>query len=368
MAYQLPEKLKQLTPYEPMQGEYPIRLDANESFLSPPDWLREEIGRAVAALDFHRYPDPYCTSLCEAYGRFLGVAPDRIAAGNGSDELIGLIVNFFLNHGEALAVTKPEFSMYAFYAQTGGFPVVVFEKKAEASAESGLRDFLFDPKALISFVKREKARVLFLSNPCNPTSAAVSRKDILTVAKGLEDCLVVVDEAYMDFWEGSVLGDIDSHDNLLVLKTCSKAYGMAAIRLGFAIGNPVLINALKAAKSPYNVNAMTQAAGCVLFSHEAYLRDCIARIKDSRDRLGKALAALARRTEEIVYACDTHANFVFLELLDAAKVFEGLCKKGIAVRLMGNRLRLTAGSEEENAALLAALEELTSARLGTGRG
>ena len=140
-------------------------------------------------------------------------------------------------------------------------------------------------RQLISRAREADAKLLIFSNPCNPTSLAATQADILRIVNGLPGCLVVVDEAYMDFAEGSILRMAGEHDNLIVLKTCSKAFGMAAIRLGFAVARPGLILALKAAKSPYNVNSMTQAVGCVLFSHPGYLTGCANEIKSARDCL-----------------------------------------------------------------------------------
>lgn len=162
----------------------------------------------------------------------------------------------------------------------------------------------------------------------------------------------------MDFAEGSILRLAGERDNLIVLKTCSKAFGMAAIRLGFAVANPVLIGAVKAAKSPYNVNSMTQAAGCVLFNHPDYLAGCADEIKASRDALCRELSALAGEKAEILDMRPTCANFVFLRLTDAKGVYEALLARGIAVRLMGDRLRVSAGAPIENRALLSTLREI----------
>ena len=115
--YELPQKLQNLTPYDPLTGHYRIRLDANESFLSPPPELMEELMAAVMAVDFNRYPDPYAVELCEKCAAFFGVDPSMVVAGNGSDELIGLIVSWFTEPGDTMAVVRPDFSMYSFYAQ-----------------------------------------------------------------------------------------------------------------------------------------------------------------------------------------------------------------------------------------------------------
>ena len=143
--YELPDRLKNLIPYQPITGEYSVRLDANESFLDTPDWLREEIAAAIKKIAFHRYPDPLCTELREKFAAFFHIDPQLVTAGNGSDELIGLIINTFLGPEEKMAMVRPDFSMYSIYAEIAGVPTAVYEKEPD-SLELERDD-------LISFVK-----------------------------------------------------------------------------------------------------------------------------------------------------------------------------------------------------------------------
>lgn len=348
MSYQLPEKLLNLTPYAPLEGVASVRLDANESPFSPPEWLREEIANSVKSIDFNRYPDPYCVSLCEKAAAFWGVQPSMLVAGNGSDELISLILSWFTNPGECAVVVSPDFSMYAFYAQSCGVRVEVFPKQQGR----------LDVGALADFVQKKDARLLILSNPCNPTSLQAGREEILHLVQALPDLLVVVDEAYMDFSDGSILSDVNRFDHLILLKTCSKSIGMAAIRLGFTISHPTLAIALKAAKSPYNVNAMTQTVGEVLFSHPNYLREQCQRILRCRDMLYQGILNLSKKTQEILQVFPTCTNYVYCEMQDAKRVFSALAERGIAVRCLGNCLRICTGTEAENRILLESLADI----------
>ncbi|MBP3625465.1 MAG: aminotransferase class I/II-fold pyridoxal phosphate-dependent enzyme, partial [Peptococcaceae bacterium] len=175
--------------------------------------------------------------------------------------------------------------------------------------------------------------------------------------EALEDTLVIVDEAYMEFADGaSVLDLVEQYPNMMVLKTLSKAFGLAAVRLGFAVSNKTLANALKAAKSPYNVNTMSQVVGSVIFDHPDYIADCIQKIRTSRDSLYASLAELKARQPKIKSLLDAKSNFVYMEVEDAADVFAALKQQGIAIRLMKNYLRICAGSDAENKAVLEALE------------
>lgn len=341
MAYQLAQKIADLQPYDPIQGEYKIRLDANESYLNPYDVLGEEIAREIAQVPLNRYPDPYCTELCQLAAPYFGVQPGCMTAGNGSDELISLLVSCFLQKGERLLTLERDFSMYRFYGGLYETPNVVVPKRP---------DLTIDVEALLQTARREQAGAIIFSNPCNPTSLVLPRDDVLWLVQNAPG-LVVVDEAYMDFSQEnhSVLDMIETDDNLVVLKTCSKAIGLAAVRLGFAFAGPRITSALRAVKSPYNVNSLTQAVGRVLFRHPDYLRRCRQEVLSSMADLTARLRPLAQQYGLTLYPSST--NFLLLRCPNARQLFEGLLEASIAVRLMGDCLRICAGRLEENAAL-----------------
>ena len=238
--------------------------------------------------------------------------------------------------------------MYKIYGEMAGLQVEVFEKG---------EDLQIGVDALIAEAKEKQIQMLIFSNPCNPSSLIESREDVLKIVQELEDVLVVVDEAYMEFGYGSVLDEVKNYPNLMVLKTLSKAFGLAAARLGFAVSNQTIINALKAAKSPYNVNTMSQVVGSIILDHPAYIEECILLIKESRDYLFGMLQAMAGSEPKIKSIQNTRSNFVYMEVENAADVYNALLEKGIAIRLMGKYLRVCAGSEEENDAFLSALRD-----------
>lgn len=347
MTYQLPEKLRKLKPYQPVTGQFPVRLDANESFLSLPDEIRHEIGTLVSRINFNRYPDPLAAKLCQKFAQHFQIPAELVVAANGSDELLFLLTTCFADAGDKLMVVQPDFSMYQVYAELAGLQVEVFAKN------EGLH---IGPDALIAAAKEKQVQILLFSNPCNPSSLVENREDVLKIVSALENVLVVVDEAYMEFADDSVLQAVTQYPNLVVLKTFSKAFGLAAARLGFAVSNKTIIDAFKAAKSPYNVNTMSQVVGCILLDHPAYLEECQLLIKESRDYLFGMLQAMAGSQRKIRSIQNTRSNFVYIEVEDAAGIYKTLQQQGIAVRLMGDHLRICAGSEEENAAVLKALD------------
>lgn len=345
--FELNEKIRRLKPYDPVTGQYQIRLDANESFVTPPQALRDQMDEALCHLHYNRYPDPYAVELRQAFADLYGVPRDCVMAGNGSDEVITVVMNAFLQKGDTVVTLAPDFSMYKFYASLVECKTVEVSKNADCTV---------DVDRVVEAVRREKARMLVFSNPCNPTSLVLAREAVRQIVSSVS-ALVVLDEAYMDFSDQSMLSEFAGYDNLLILKTCSKALGMAALRLGFAVGQQRLIDVLQAAKSPYNVNALSQAVGVAVLSRPEYLASSVQRILESRDELYVGFCRLADAFPAAeMEICKPDANFLYIRTPKAEAVFEALKAAGIIVRLFGGALRITAGRNYENEAILRVTE------------
>ncbi len=339
--FQLNDKVKNLTPYEPISGTYEIRLDANESFLTVPKRIEEEMVMALRSSALNRYPDPMATKLVKGFADYFKVNPDCVTAGNGSDEIISVIMNAFLQKGDKILTLEPDFSMYRFYAEIAECDSVKYQK--DDNLDVNIDD-------VIALANKENVRIVIFSNPCNPTSRIVTKDDVRKLINGT-DALVVLDEAYMDFAEDeSLLGEFEKYDNLIILKTCSKALGSAALRLGFAVANKTLTNVIRAVKSPYNVNSVSQALGEVLFSHPDYIDSCIETVVNSRKELYAELIKIESDKIEKIY--ETHTNFVFMKVKNAKDIFNKMKENSIIIRNMGDYLRITAGNEYENEKML----------------
>lgn len=346
MSYSLNSKIRDLKPYEPIQGDYAIRLDANESFLRPPAALLDKIAKAVAGVGFNRYPDPFARELCRSFADFYGVHEENVTAGNGSDELISVILTAFLMKGEAVMTLSPDFSMYRFYSSLGETKCIEYQKKA---------DFSVDVDELISLVKEYDVRALIFSNPCNPTGRGMARDEVRRLVRSVS-ALVVVDEAYMDFWDQTMLGEAENCDNLIVLRTLSKAFGMAAVRVGFAVANAPLTGAIRSVKSPYNVNDCSQRIGTVLLGEKKWVRSCIGEIKASRSELFAMLRRVEQSNRQKIAVCDSVTNFVLVRAEECGRVYEELLRAGIVVRKLSDCLRITAGTAEENLEFIRSFE------------
>lgn len=352
MAYELCDKLKNLTPYDPVEGTYRIRLDANESFLPLPDEVVEKLPKAFERVRFNRYPDPLASELCFDFAQYYGVNPQAVTAGNGSDELLNIIANAFLQRGETVLTLEPDFSMYSFYAELAECRCVRVEKGA---------GFRIDPDAVIARAEQEQAAMVIFSNPCNPTSVLLDRDSVRKIIRGVNG-LVVLDEAYMDFADASLIREAEQYDNLILLRTCSKMFGLAAIRLGFAVANPTLTRALRAAKSPYNVNAVTQAIGSAVLSEPEAAHHALEQILISRRSLYGMIRALADKYPGKIDVIEPQTNFVFARYDDIGELFDFLKKNAIIVRRMGDYLRITAGRNHENVEVTQKIDEFYAGR------
>lgn len=341
------EKLKSFSPYEPNVDDCKIHLDANESCMTMPESMSKKIAKKIVTIDFARYPDPLASEACGLFGRRFRIPSRLITAGNGSDELISTILTNFTERGDKVLITEPDFSMYKIYCASSECTPVIVGKSGELT---------FDVDEMISLANKEKVRLIMFSNPCNPTGQGISKEEVLRIVKSV-NCLVIVDEAYMDFWDQSVIEEASSCENLIVLKTCSKI-GFAAARLGFAISNTKITDYLRAAKSPYNVNALTQAAATVFLGDNSFLIGNIEGIKSSRDRLYSQLKSLETENKDKIQVFSSVTNFVIIKSQESQRIYKDLKSFSISVRYMGEYIRITAGTEAENRELITALKTI----------
>ncbi len=344
--YELNSKLKKLEPYDPIDGNYKIRLDANESYFNVNEQLGDKIAEEIKKIPLNRYPDPLANGAIKAFAELYGVQEKYVTAANGSDELISIITSCFLEKDDKILTLSPDFSMYAFYSS-------MYELKVDSlPKESSLQINI--PK-VIDYCNNQNIKAVIFSNPCNPTSIGVSRQDIIRLLKNVF-CLVIIDEAYMDFWDQSILDEIENYDNLIVLKTCSKAIGLAGIRMGFAVAGETITTALRSVKSPYNTDSISQAICKTVLSEKELLRSLCDEIVERRTELHTEILALSKKYVKLEKVYDSVTNFVFIKTAYGKQIYEKLLEKSIAIRYMGSYIRITAGSKEENQAVISALD------------
>ena len=347
--YQLNEKIKNLVPYEPISGTYDIRLDANECPVNLPDDIRAQFHKRLDEISFNRYPDPLAERLVNSFAEYYNIDPEFVTAGNGSDELIFLIESAFLQKGGKMLVVAPDFSMYNFYSS-------ICEVECDSFIKNENLDI--DVDALIEKINRDKIDMVIFSNPCNPTGRGINRAQAEKLVSSVE-ALVILDEAYMDFWTESLLDKIGDYSNLIIFRTASKLVGAAALRLGFAVADRTISRAIKAVKSPYNVNSVSQAFGEVVYKNKDFLQNRQKNIVNNKNILYNGLVEIAESRQDLK-VFESVANFVFMKTDCSREIWEYLKSKSIVVRLMGEYLRITAGTEREVDAVLNALREFFS--------
>jgi len=332
------ENIKNLRPYSTARDEYKgqasVYLDANEnSFGSPLE------------KNYNRYPDPLQLDLKEEIGKIKGVPIENTFLGNGSDEAIDLLYRAFCEPGkDNVIVLPPTYGMYEVSANINN---------VELRKVNLLPSFQLDMEGIAEAID-EHTKMIFICSPNNPTGNSIIRTDIETILANFEG-LVVIDEAYINFSkQRTFIQELTEYPNLVILQTFSKAWGLAALRLGMAFAARPVIDILNKVKPPYNINQATQDIALEALKNVEQVNEWIRITVSERDRLSKDLLDLDLVTK--VYPSD--ANFILTEVKDASAVYHHLVEQGIIVRdrskviLCEGCLRITVGTSTENETLL----------------
>ncbi|HUM65909.1 MAG TPA: histidinol-phosphate transaminase [Chitinophagaceae bacterium] len=331
----------QLKPYssarDEFAGEAKVFLDANENSLGSP--LRKW---------YNRYPDPHQQKLKEAIGQVKNIDKVNIFLGNGSDECIDLLFRCFCEPGkDNTIICPPTYGMYEVSANIND---------VEIRRANLLPDFQLDLEAIESHVD-ESTKIIWICSPNNPTANSIDYQDIEILLNNFSG-LVVIDEAYINFSrQRSLLTELKEYPNLVILQTFSKAWGLAALRLGMAFASPAIIDILDKVKPPYNINQATQELALEALQEIGQVNDMIREIVAMRDELARVFEKMP--LVQKVYPSD--ANFLLVKVVGATEVYDYLLQQGIVVRdrsrveLCEGCLRITIGTEKENTVLVDAL-------------
>lgn len=337
--------LLELRPYEalhPVEGA--IKLDGNEN----PYGCSPKVKEALANYPFyHLYPDPEQRELRKALADYAGAKEENIVVGNGSDEIIDLILRLFLEPGEKVIDLVPTFIMFSFRVKICKGEVVEVERE---------EDFSVDIDKVFKAIDNQ-TKLIFIASPNNPTGNVMPLEDIEEIAK--RDLIVVVDEAYYEFCGMTALPLMNKYKNLLIIRSFSKWAGLAGLRLGYGIFPPEIAELLLKIKSPYNVNRAAQAAAIESLKDLPYLQGNIKKVIAERERLFLLLQEL-----EFLKPFPSQANFIlcFVQKGQAKEVHKYLQSKGIFIRYFNtprlkDYLRISVGKPEDTDALIKALKE-----------
>ncbi|HEY6502381.1 MAG TPA: histidinol-phosphate transaminase [Chitinophagaceae bacterium] len=338
------ENIKELTPYssarDEFSGEAKIFLDANENSLGSPlvKW-------------YNRYPDPHQTDLKKAIGKVKGIGPEHIFLGNGSDECIDLLYRCFCEPKKDNVIICPP--TYGMYEVSGNINDV--EVRKAPLLQKGFQLHIEQIEHLID----EQTKLIWLCSPNNPTGNSMDREDIETILNNFSG-LLVIDEAYINFSRyKSFIQELPDYPNLVVMQTFSKAWGLAALRLGMVLASTGIVSILDKVKPPYNINQATQELTLRALEEVGQVNDMIQELVAMRDALIPVFGNIP--LVEKVFPSD--ANFLLVKVENARETYKYLLAKGIVVRdrsnvqLCDDCLRITIGSEEEITLLVKALKD-----------
>ncbi len=346
-------EIRALNAYHVPEAAGLIKLDAMENPYGWPDALEAEWLKTLRGVALNRYPDPQARALQETLRAAMEIPSDMgLLLGNGSDELIQMIALALAQPGRKILSVDPSFVMYRMVARFVGMDYVGVPLQAE--------DFSIDLPAVLAAIEREQPTIVYLAYPNNPTGNRFDADDIVRIIEAAPG-LVIVDEAYSPFTDASFMGLLGDWENLLVMRTVSKM-GLAGLRLGYLVGPPDWLNEIDKVRLPYNINVLTQISATFALRHKSVFDDQTHAIRAERARLFEALGRL-----QGIHAYPSEANFILTRMPAgrADAIFADLKERKILVKnlngahpLLLDCLRLTVGTPDENAAMVAALGDL----------
>ncbi|PHJ66505.1 histidinol-phosphate aminotransferase [Nostoc linckia z18] len=333
---------------QPQRGTQIIKLNSNENPY-PPSPAALAVLQNINGEWLRRYPQPFGEEFRQAASKVLGVPSDWIIVGNGSDELLSVVIRACTEPGRQVVYPMPTYVLYRTLAQM---------QDADITEIPYGEDYILPLEELIAV----NGSVTFIASPNSPSGHVVPIDDLRKLASQLSGVLVI-DEAYVDFTEESALTLVNEYENVIVIRTLSKGYSLAGLRLGFGVANPKLLHGLFKVKDSYNIDAIACAIGTAAITDQAYKNACVAKIKASRTQLAADLKQLGFQI------WDSQTNFLLAQppAGNAEYLYEKLKEQGILIRYfkqprLEDKLRITVGTDEQNQALVEALIYL----VGTG--
>ncbi len=346
------EAVAGLDAYDPEHHDVLINLSANENSYGLPAAVRSKIDVLSASLALNRYPDPLATDVRKLIGKREDLPSARIVVGNGGDELIQQLLLAYGGAARRAVAFTPTFVMYGILSELTATEFTPLPRGPDFALRAD-----FGAQA-----REAGADIIFVCTPNNPSGNLVSNSEIAELAREFPRSLVVVDEAYHEFSRETARALLDRFENLIILRTFSKAFSLAGLRLGYMLASEEVIANILKVKLPYNVNVFSQAAAAVLLGNLGQVETVIGEIISERDRLFKALSAISGLTPY-----PSAANFILVGCAPGAtKVWRRLLDEGILVRNfdrapgLDNCLRITVGTREENDRVVEVLSLLFS--------
>lgn len=335
------QSVKELQPYVVNPTVCSVKLDANEGSKDLFKDLVKELGNEFY---LNVYPDDSYSDLKKAISEYVGCKISNICVGNGSSELLDLCVKTFVDTNELLLSLDPTFSLYSIYAK-------IVNSRYMGAGEGN--DFTIDIKEVIKVIKENNPKLTIVCNPNNPTGTVIKKDKVLEIVKSTDE-IVIVDEAYMEFGEESIVDEIENYKNLIVVKTLSKAFSMAGIRTGYLLANEELVKTVEKVRPPYNLNSISAFLATKALQQKDKMLVYVQQIKEEREKVFNALLDMN------IKAFPSGANFIFFKS-DIEDLEDKLIKEDVLIRKFGGKLdnhyRVTIGTENENNEFIKALKK-----------
>lgn len=347
-------ELEGLIPYDAKDVRADVVLASNEHPQNLPGEIVSKLSKRLSEFRFNRYPDPTATELRRLLAEANGLDPENVLIGNGGDELIFDLLLAWGGPGRKLLDAPPTFSMYGIDAAVTGTEVVRIPRRA---------DFSLDEAAVLARVAQGDIDLIMLANPNNPTGNLIDEGFLIDLLKAT-DAIVLVDEAYFEFSRHTMRPHMARHPNLVLLRTFSKAFSLAGLRVGYLLGHVDVVRELMKVRQPYSVNAFSQWVASTVFRERVAFEQSISEIIRGRDQLAHGLDLLHG-----VEVFPSEANFVLFRVEHASALWRDLLHNhSVLVRDFSRSpgledcLRVTVGTPEENARFLEAMDEVLATR------
>lgn len=335
------QSVKELQPYVVNPIVCSVKLDANEG---SKDLFKDLVKQLGEEFYLNVYPDDSYIDLKKAICNYVGCKTSNICVGNGSSELLDLCIKTFVDREELILSLDPSFAMYCIYAK-------IFDTKYIGATSDD--DFVINTDKVIDLIKEKDPKVTIICNPNNPTGSMIKKDDVIRIIKSTDN-IVIVDEAYMEFGDESVVEEIENYKNLIVVKTLSKAFSMAGIRTGYLIACEELVNTVEKVRPPYNLNSISAFLATKALEEKDKMIAYVKGIKKEREKVYKSLLDMN------IKVFPSGANFLFFHS-NIKNLEDKLIREDVLIRKFGGKLdnhyRVTIGTVDENNEFIKAMKK-----------
>lgn len=330
--------------------EYTIKLDSNEIYLEMDENILMNMKSCLTSIGLHRYPTNEMMTIKELYANYAGAESKNIIVGNGSDEVIELAISKVIKQGKKALSLGPDFVMYDFYVSRFGGELKTYD--IGTSMEFNLQEF-------IELGKQENVDLIIFSNPNNPTGIGMELESIITILEEFKDKIVIVDEAYYEFYGKSMIPYINKYKNLIVTRTLSKAWGLASLRVGFLISHEDNICELLNYKVPYTISSFSQNLASIVLRYPQKVLNNANQITEQREKLYKSLKEVEKSAAMNIQFYPSKGNYIYGRTVHKEALIKGLENNRIVIRNFNDdTFRITVGSPMQNRKVVDAIKNI----------